>query len=86
MENIITEKDLPYPNKIRVYNVDFIKENLGWLYDNENGEIKPFALFGSKNIEAAKRIEEINKELGSIDEQTGLYTEHAKQKDNYEKA
>jgi wobble nucleotide-excising tRNase len=81
--NTISEKQLICPYKIRVYNTDFIKTNLGWLYDNENGEIKPFTLLGSDNILAAKRIEEIDIELGSIEKQTGLYSELEKQKEKY---
>jgi len=70
--NIISEKNIPHPNKIRVYNTDFVKKNLSWLYDNENGEIKPFTLLGSDNIAATNKISEIEKELGSIEKQTGL--------------
>ena len=73
--NAISEKNLLCADKIRVYNTDFIKDNLSWLYDNENGEIKPFTLLGSGNIEAANRIEEIEKELGSVVEQSGLFSE-----------
>jgi wobble nucleotide-excising tRNase len=78
--NIISDKKLECTNKIRVYNTDFIKENLSWLYDNENGEIKPFTLLGSGNIAAANRIKEIEKELGSIAGQSGLFSELEKQK------
>ena len=35
---------------IRVYNKDFVDENLKWLTD-EQGSIKPFAILGEKNIE-----------------------------------
>ena len=72
---IITEKNIAYSKNIRVYNTDFIKVHLSWLYDNENGEIAPFTLLGSKNIEANKKIEEIKTKLGSIELKTGLYYE-----------
>ena len=34
-------KDCPYA--IRVYNSEYVKRNLGWLNDEESGEIRPFA-------------------------------------------
>lgn len=68
----ITQINLHTNNKIRVYNSDFVKENLSWLYDDINGDIKPFTLLGSGNIFAEKRITEIETELGSIDRKTGL--------------
>ena len=49
----------------------FIEENLSWL-SNEEGDIKPFTLLGSNNVNAEKRITEINEELGGIDEKKGL--------------
>jgi len=79
----VSEKDIPLQNKIRVFNSDFVKFNLSWLYDNEKGEIKPFTLLGSGNIEASERIEEIEKELGNIEKQTGLYTERKTQFSSY---
>jgi len=74
----VSEKDIPFPNKIRVFNSDFVKFNLSWLYDNEKGEIKPFTLLGSENIEATKRIEEINILLGNTETNEGLYYEYFK--------
>lgn len=74
-KNIITEETLASSDRIRVYNTDFKKENLSWFYDNENGEIKPFALIGSGNILAKNRINEIENELGSIEKQSGLLFE-----------
>lgn len=73
--NVITESNLIYSGKIRVYNTDFINDNLSWLHDNENGEIKPFTLLGSDNIEAANKIKEIEVKLGSIEDEIGLYFE-----------
>jgi len=65
-----TMKDCPYA--VRVYNSDYVKRNLGWLNDEEGGEIKPFALIGSGNVAAEKAIEEIDKKLGSVEKKTGL--------------
>lgn len=59
------------PYIIRVYNKDFVNENLRWLTDEE-GSIKPFAILGEKNIEIEKQIEEKEKVLGNEDKKTGL--------------
>ena len=63
-------KDCPY--MVRVYNADYVNRNLGWLKDEETGEIKPFALIGSENVEAQKAIDEIDAKLGSVEEKKGL--------------
>lgn len=57
--------------KIRVYNTDFVKDNLSWLH-NPDGTINPFALLGSKNIEIDEKIKDIEKKLGNDDEKKGL--------------
>jgi wobble nucleotide-excising tRNase len=67
----ITDSKLDCSYKIRVYNTDFVRSNLSILHD-ENGGIRPFALLGSGNVAAEKRINEIIQELGSIDEKKGL--------------
>ncbi|ART74883.1 hypothetical protein B4U37_01945 [Sutcliffiella horikoshii] len=43
-------------NKIRVFNSDFKKENLSFLYTDE-GEILPFTILGEQNIEIEKKID-----------------------------
>jgi len=58
------------PYVIRVYNKDFIGENLKWLSDDE-GSIKPFAVIGEANIEIEKKIEEKERLLGSEEEKKG---------------
>ena len=60
------------PYAVRVYNSDYVKRNLSWLNDEEEGEIKPFTLLGSDNVEAEKAIKEIDEKLGSVDEKKGL--------------
>ena len=73
-------KDCPYA--VRVYNSDYVKRNLGWLNDEEGGEILPFALIGSDNVEAEKAIKEIDEKLGSVEEKKGLlYAEDAATKE-----
>lgn len=57
--------------KIRVYNTDFVKENLSWLH-NEDGSINPFTILGAKNVELDKKIKEIEQTLGSVESQKGL--------------
>jgi wobble nucleotide-excising tRNase len=56
---------------IRVYNKDFVAENLKWLTD-EQGSIKPFAILGEKNIEIENEIASKEKELGNEEAKTGL--------------
>lgn len=71
-DRILDQNNLITNNNIRVYNTDFIKENLSWLHDDLNGDIKPFTLLGAENVVATVRIEEINKELGSVENKKGL--------------
>jgi len=69
----VTERNLGRcPYRIRVYNSDFVRRNLSWLSNEEEGEIKPFALIGSENVEAQKAIDKLNEELGSVEEKRGL--------------
>ncbi|EQB94403.1 hypothetical protein GA8_17150 [Geobacillus sp. A8] len=64
----ITELDLDDgPYNIRVYNADFKKDNLSFLYD-ENGEILPFAILGEENIEIQYKIEQEEKKIQEIRE------------------
>jgi wobble nucleotide-excising tRNase len=71
-EGSIIETNLNYPQNIRVYNSDFVKENLSWLH-NEDGEILPFALLGAENDVIERRLIDIDKSLGKLDEETGKY-------------
>ena len=70
-ENLSHETVDTCPYAIRVYNKDFVGENLRWLTDEE-GSIKPFAILGEKNIEIEKQIEEKEKKLGNEEGRTGL--------------
>lgn len=69
--------------KIRVFNQDYIKENLSWLRA-DNGEIRPFAILGSHNVEIEKRISEIDSLLGSEEKRLGLLFELQGLKKRYE--
>ena len=69
---------------IRVYNEDFIKENLSFLL-NEEGEIQPFAIVGEKNVEIEKSIKEKQIELGDDENKTGLRYQYSLKETEYKK-
>ncbi|MFY8000901.1 MAG: AAA family ATPase [Candidatus Kapaibacteriota bacterium] len=76
-DNIIIKNDdlgKALTHKVRVYNSDFVKENLSWFY-NSDGTIKPFTIIGAKNVEIAQRLELIEDILGSVEKKTGLFYE-----------
>ncbi|AWI76444.1 hypothetical protein CEW83_15515 [Parazoarcus communis] len=67
---------------IRVYNRDFVGENLSFLVNQTNGEIKTFAIVGEKNKEIEDAIAAIQVKLGSIESKVGLRHEtEAKKKE-----
>ena len=76
-DNTVTQSTLAYTKNVRVYNTDFVKDNLSWLHDDEKGEIVPFTLLGSRNVMAELRIKAIDKELGSIDTEGLLFKYHS---------
>ena len=57
--------------EIRVYNRDFINENLKWLLD-EDGTIKPFAILGESNVLIENQIAEKENILGSESDRKGF--------------
>lgn len=59
------------PQNIRVYNTDFVNDNLSWLY-NEDGSIQPFTVLGATNVELEREIAAIDEELGSEESEKGL--------------
>ena len=65
-------KDAGLDWQVRVYNTDYVRRNLGWLNNEEAGEIRSFTLLGSGNVEAQKAIDEIDGKLGSIEGKKGL--------------
>lgn len=72
---VVTQNNLEafgVDKKIRVYNTDFVNENLSWLH-NIDGSIKPFTILGAKNVELDRRITELETILGCIEENNGLY-------------
>lgn len=61
------------PLNVRVYNSDFKKENLDFLY-NDDGEILPFTIIGEENIGTQKKVnqeeeklKEVTKKLGNLE-------------------
>lgn len=69
---------------IRVYNEDFVNENISFLKNEQEG-IQPFAVLGEKNIEIEKQIEEKEKKLGSEEEKTGLRYDLSQKRSEYSK-
>lgn len=65
-----------FGSHVRVYNTDFVRENLSWLH-NEDGSIIPFTILGAKNVELDNKISEIIEKLGSLEEAKGLVFESA---------
>ena len=56
---------------IRVYNSDFVTENLSFLTDQRGGSIQTFAIVGSENNAIAERIAALKSSLGNVDEKRG---------------
>lgn len=56
---------------IRVYNRDFVAENLSFLTDQRGGNIQTFAIVGSENNALADRIAALLNSLGSVDDRRG---------------
>jgi len=69
---------------IRVYNRDYISENLKLLID-DHGKIQPFAILGESNVAIEKEIAEKEKKLGSETDETGLKFELKNKQDAYVK-
>ena len=61
-------------NQIRVYNTDFVAENLSWLH-NVDGTMKPFTILGAKNVELDRQIKEIDSKIGSEEDNTGMFNQ-----------
>ncbi|MBP1993842.1 AAA family ATPase [Paenibacillus eucommiae] len=60
--------------KIRVFNEDFVKDNLSFI-SNSDQTIKPFAILGDENNTLEKEIAVLESQVGSKEEgkETGLY-------------
>jgi len=56
---------------IRVYNEDFVNDNLTFLI-NDNEDIQSFTVLGEANVEIERKINNLETELGNEDEKKGL--------------
>ena len=65
--------------KIRVFNEDFVRDNLRFI-TNPDDSIESFAILGDDNNKIEKEIEKLESELGASEEgnQTGLYAKKIK--------
>lgn len=83
---IITQNNLESfgtDKKVRVYNTDFVNENLSWLH-NVDGSIKPFTILGAKNVELDRKITELETTLGNTEDNIGLLGELAEAIKNFD--
>lgn len=70
---------------VRVYNRDFVNDNLSFLVNQEDGEIKTFAIVGEKNREIEDAIAAIESRLGNPENKASLKYEaeiKRKERDN----
>lgn len=70
----VTQADILTHNyEVRVYNRDFVTDNLNFLVNQQIGsEIKTFAIVGEQNKEIDNAIALIEAKLGSVEGKTGL--------------
>ncbi len=61
-----------YADKVRVFNSDFVKENLQFIYGDADEGINSFAILGEENADVDKQIANAESELGSVDRESGL--------------
>lgn len=81
----LTHNNFETSFNLRVYNTDFVHENLSWLH-NEEGSIKPFTILGAKNIELEKQLVSIVHSLGSVEEERGKLFELESMTKNHDQA
>ena len=82
-EEDITQNNLnEHSLNIRVYNEDFVDENLNFP-KNEDGEIQPFAVLGEQSVEIEDQIKEKEKTLGSEETKTGIVYDLSQKKSEY---
>lgn len=70
---------------IRVFNEDFINENLKFFID-ENADISSFAVLGDDNAKIEERIEKLENEIGNKEKNTGLYAILNQSEKDYDQA
>ena len=62
----------PHNHCIRVFNEDFVNENLKFFID-ENAAISSFAVLGDDNARIEMQITQLEDEIGNKEQNTGLY-------------
>lgn len=85
--NIIDEQSIAsFANPIRVFNEDFVKDNLLFINNPDEG-VTPFAVLG-ENAQIESEIQRLKSQLGSAEEgnETGLYLERRNAVKDYQKA
>jgi wobble nucleotide-excising tRNase len=83
--SFITNTDFQHNTQtIRVFNEDFIKENLKFIADPTE-ELNSFAVIGESNVEIEEKIKPLELELGieTKSEETGLYAKLALASSDY---
>jgi len=81
----LTQLDVHKDNlEVRVYNKDFISDNLSFLVDDE-GHISPIAIIGDDNTKIEQQIADKKATLGSVESKDGLYHVHELKKQSYSK-
>lgn len=76
---------------IRVFNEDFVRENLAFITNPDDASIVPFAVVGEGNVEITTKINDINDELGDEGREDGhvktkLYKEQEDKVNAYQEA
>jgi wobble nucleotide-excising tRNase len=73
IQGIITQNDETsgYDN-VRVFNKDYVNEHLGFLINENDGQVTAFAIIGKENKEIEKNISDLQSKLGSEEDKIGL--------------
>ena len=77
-DRVVTQNTLDNNNHaqtIRVFNEDFVKENLRFIIDDEHA-INSFAILGKDNTKLEEEIIRHDSELGSEEKKTGIYWQY----------
>lgn len=84
----ITETELETCTEIiRVFNEDFVRENLAFITNPDDASIVPFAVVGEGNVEITTKINDINDELGDEGKEEGhVKTKLYKEQEDKDKA
>lgn len=69
---------------VRVFNEDFVRDNLRFLVDDEQ-TINSFAILGEDNTKLEEEIERHEAELGSEEDNSGLLGKYRGAKENFER-